>query len=142
MDRRAQEKPARVLAFRPSVAFASVSDWMRRTVQAQQPASPELIEAWAAAIDTAEARSRLIEAGVVAHQITPEAADEDAYVVNLLVDTSFTAIDRLASLASDAATRRELVEIHTTVHALRAGLIALASGIARPQHTEGDDHAA
>lgn len=114
------------LAAKPARVLASVSSWMRRSVEAGVPITGDMVLSWAAAFDAAAKRAEEIEG-------RPDPADRvDAAFADLLVFEGSNAVRALAELAGESATRGELIFIEQTSLGLVSALEALAHGVARP----------
>lgn len=135
------QKPANdpMEGYEPSRALSSIADWIRTTVSAGQPITPEKALVWAAAFDAASAKAG---AQLAVARLEAPADRVSAKGADIILAACLCALARLTHHAQQAATFHELKEIERDVTSLVNGLESLALGVTRPtQTTNGDDHA-
>lgn len=134
------QKPANdpMQGYEPSRAMSSIADWIRRTVEAAQPITPEKALVWAAAFDAAGAKAG---AQLALARLEAPADRVSAQRADALLAAALTALARVTDHAQQAATRSELQEIHRDVTSIVNALECLAVGVTRPTQPNGDDYA-
>lgn len=128
-----------VVQHRSSRVIRSVSGWMNTALAQGKPVSREQVQAWLAALMTTNEQLEQREAAVEmaeANQVAfAGSGPVDLAYAERLQDGVTASVKRLAYLAEQAATVKELVEIDLGACAILDAFEALAHGVARPAAT-------
>jgi hypothetical protein len=119
----------------------SITNWMAKATATGGPISTAQVETWASAlsiaIDALEAR----EATLLQAEQKPKNRALDPVYIDRLLENATIVVARLAYLAMQAATRKELAEIDLSACAILDALEALArQGRAQDNHYHQDNH--